>query len=207
MQKSETRSVVTLAKTIILFVLVVSCVFLSKGTTAEIASNPNSLPGIQTGPLPWPPEIEQLRSRLKTIGLPALPAEGTAIHIHQHLDIRVNGSPVTVPADIGINETASFISPVHTHDETGVIHVESNEVRAFTLGQFFDIWGVRFTKDCVGGYCKRGTSALKVFSSGNPVAGDPRLLVLESRQEIAVIYGPPNSVNSVPLSYKFAPGF
>ena len=111
-----------------------------------------------------------------------------------------------MPADIGINYTSRFISPVHTHDETGIIHVESDEVRDFTLGEFFDIWGVRFTKDCVGGYCSKGPDTLKVYSNGKPVTGDPRKLVLQSHQEIAVIYGSEAASKSVPSSYLFPPG-
>jgi hypothetical protein len=30
---------------------------------------------------------------------------------------------------------------LHTHDDTGVIHIESPENRTFILGKFFDIWG------------------------------------------------------------------
>ena len=32
------------------------------------------------------------------------------------------------------------MSPLHTHDATGIIHVESNMLRNFTLGEFLDIW-------------------------------------------------------------------
>jgi len=32
------------------------------------------------------------------------------------------------------------MSPLHTHDATGLIHVESNTIRNFTLGEFLDIW-------------------------------------------------------------------
>ena len=28
----------------------------------------------------------------------------------------------------------------HTHDSTGIIHIESPLKRDFTLGQFFDVW-------------------------------------------------------------------
>ena len=78
------------------------------------------------------------------MGLPALTAEGEALHTHQHIDIYVDGQPVVVPAYIGINATEGFLSPIHTHDSTGIIHVESPTVRDFTLGEFFDVWGVRF---------------------------------------------------------------
>src|SRR5438105_7895941 len=60
--------------------------------------DPTALPGIQTGPAPWPPEEAQLRARLSAIGLPALSAEAFVIHTHQHLDLFIEGRKVTVPA-------------------------------------------------------------------------------------------------------------
>ncbi len=199
-------------KTIIIAAQIVFIIgFSSQGSksslsASQVAVNPDALPGIQKGPMPWPPEIDHLSQRLDAIGLPALSAEGTVLHTHQHLDMIINGAHGVVPEGIGINESARFISPVHTHDETGVIHVESNEIRDFTLGQFFDIWGVRFTKDCVGRYCSNGKNTLKVFSNGRPVSGDPRALALKAHQEIAVVYGPSNAKRSIPSSYRFAPG-
>ncbi len=173
-----------------------------------LISNPNDLPGIETGPAPWYPELVHLRTRLADIGLPALGAEGTALHIHQHLDLRINGSPVAVPAGIGIDESAGFISPVHTHDTSGIIHVESNVARDFTLGEFFDIWGVRFTKDSIGGYTASATSTLAVYANGSLVTGDPRNLVLTEHQEIVIEYGTKKEMlKTVPASYTFPPGY
>ena len=180
--------------------------FISEGEAAQSVTDPSKLPGIQTGQPPWIAEIEHLYDRLQGIQLPALSAEGNALHIHQHIDLIFNGTQVSVPADIGINHTARFISPIHTHDETGVIHVESDEVRDFTLGEFFDVWGVRFTKDCIGGYCSKGTNTLKVFANGKPVVGDPRKLVLQSHQEIAIIYGVQTGSKNIPSSYRFPSG-
>lgn len=169
--------------------------------------DPLSLPGIMTGAEPWPPEITHLSDRLAATGLPALSEEGTALHIHEHLDLFVNGGSVAVPAGIGIDEAAGFISPIHTHDATGIIHVESPVVRSFTLGQFFDVWGLRFTAQCLGGYCADGAHALSVYSNGAPVQGDPRLLALSPHQEIAIIYGSASSTTlKIPASYDFAPG-
>ena len=177
-----------------------------KSESAQNTATDKTLPGLQTAEAPWEAEIPNLLARLKAINLRALTEEGNALHIHQHLDIFVNGKPVTVPKDIGINYDARFISPLHTHDRTGIIHVESDVVRDFTLGQFFDVWGVRFTKDCVGGYCAKGTDKLRVFSNGKPLTGDPRGLVLTSHQEIAVVYGPAESSIVIPSSYKFDEG-
>ncbi len=169
--------------------------------------NPDTLAGIQTNLGPWIAEKNRLQERLNAIGLPALTTEGEALHTHQHIDVFVHGQPVTVPAEIGVNEIANFISPVHTHDPTQVIHVESPVVQTFTLGQFFDIWGVRLTAQCIGGYCQTGDNTLKVFSNGTLVTGDPRMLELTAHQEIAVIFGTSTETPStIPSSFKFDPG-
>ena len=104
------------------------------------------LPGALVGPAPWPANTAELRPRLTALGLPTLGHEGTALHIHQHIDVFVNGRRVMVPAGIGIDPAGRFISPLHTHDTTGVIHVESPSVKPFFLGQFLGVWGVRFTR-------------------------------------------------------------
>src|SRR5207253_7906980 len=100
--------------------------------------------------------------RLQVLGLPALTQEGSVLHIHQHIDVFVNGGKVAVPGGIGINDN-SFISPIHTHDASGVIHVESPTKEQFTLGQFFAIWGVRFTRTSVGGYRSTAARPIRVY--------------------------------------------
>ncbi len=205
MIKTEAKRALIAASVTLAALLFVSTLISSRSVSIAGAVS-GALPGIQLGPAPWPAETDHLAARLRAIGLPALSAEGSALHIHQHLDIIVNGTPADVPAGIGINETARFISPLHTHDETGVIHVESDDVRDFTLGDFFDVWGVRLTTKCVGGYCSDRTKTLKIFSNGKPVGGDPRALVLKSHQEIALVYGQARAARSVPSSYRFAPG-
>jgi hypothetical protein len=175
---------------------------------AIIASTQDrSLPGLQTGSPPWPPETSQLRARLDAIGLSALTSEGQVQHTHQHLDLFVDGQRAGVPADIGINRVAAFLAPIHTHDTSGIIHVESPVVRDFTLGEFFDVWGVRFDSHCVGGTCDGGGRVLSVYVNGQPVAGDPRSLILAAHQEIVVSISSPGQVPSpVPSTYAFPAG-
>jgi hypothetical protein len=203
-----TQRILTRIETALALGIVLSClVIVGESRSAEEKDAPGRvLPGLQTGQAPWEAEIPNLLARLKAINLPALHEEGNALHIHQHIDIFVDGKSVTVPKDIGINYDERFISPLHTHDRTGVIHVESDKVQDFTLGQFFDVWGVRLTKDCLGGYCAKGSEKLRVFSNGKPVTGDPRRLVLSAHQEIAIVYGPEKSSVVVPSSYKFDEG-
>jgi hypothetical protein len=170
-------------------------------------TDPTQLQGIQTGTTPWIAEISRLRQRLGSIGLGALSAEGTALHIHQHLDLYINGNAVLIPKDIGINQVAGFISPIHTHDGTGIIHVESPTIRDFTLGEVFDVWGVAFTKDAIGGYKVQGENQLNVYVNGTLVSTDPRAIRLEKHQEIVVTYGTAQQApKTIPSTYSFPTG-
>lgn len=70
-------------------------------------------------------------------------------HVHAYLALYNQGSSVVLPANIGIlyHSPVDYTTyqpyclyPLHTHDQSGVIHVESAGPERFTLGQFFDIW-------------------------------------------------------------------
>jgi len=155
---------------------------------AKATVSSEALPGLQTGEAPWRPEILHLRERLARIGLPALPEEGSGLHSHQHLNIFVHGQPVPVPGAIGINIPERFISPVHTHDGSGEIHIESPSVVIYRLGQFFDVWGVRLTDQCIGGYCEDSENSLRAFVNGK-AAGHPKDVELRDKDEIVIAFG------------------
>ena len=168
----------------------------------------NSLTGIQIGNYPWPAETDNLDKRLTEIGLPKLQTEGAALHIHQHLDIFIDGQQVAIPSGAGMNEKQKFLSPIHTHDNTGIIHVESPVVQSFYLGQFFDIWGLRFNSSCIGGYCSNGDKTLKVFVNGDLFKQDPRTIELQPHQEIVITCGTISEMPfPVPYSYTFPPNY
>ncbi|KKR33154.1 MAG: hypothetical protein UT63_C0023G0017 [Candidatus Gottesmanbacteria bacterium GW2011_GWC2_39_8] len=163
---------------------------------------------LQNGPYPWSTGTKTLKDRLSDIGLPALSSEGNVLHTHQHLDLIISGKNEKVPEEIGVGENDSFISAIHTHDDSGIIHIESNDKRNYTLGQFFDIWGVRFNDDCIGGYCTKGDKKLSVYVNGKPVKDNFQQIILESRQEIVIVYGSKEETpENVSSSYSFPPGF
>jgi hypothetical protein len=64
-------------------------------------------------------------------------------------------------------------------------------VRTYTLGQFFAVWGVRFTRSCLGGYCAAGERRLRLYVDGAAYRGDPTTLPLASHQYAAEIPGDP----------------
>src|SRR5256885_15191939 len=61
-------------------------------------------------------------------------------HIHAHVDVFVDGKANTVPAMIGILPAQKCLYWMHKHDNSGIVHIEGPKKRAFTLGQFFDLW-------------------------------------------------------------------
>jgi hypothetical protein len=127
------------------------------------------------------------------------------LHIHQHLDIWVDGRKVTVPAQIGIDAGGGFISDLHTHETDGIMHVESPTQQTFTLGQFFAVWGLPLSADCIGSLCERGARQLRLWVGSKEVTTDPKRIVLAEHQEIAIAYSTQAQVpDPVPRSFDFA---
>jgi hypothetical protein len=172
------------------------------GVSAPQVPSDSKLAGLQTGPAPWNQGLDTLPDRLAPLGLHELTTEGEVLHIHQHLDIYVNGKHEPVPALIGIYD-GQFLTELHTHDATGIMHVESPTRRRFDLGQFFGVWGVRLNSDCVGGYCRQVTP-WTVYVNGRAYTGDPGALELKEHQEIAFVIGTPP--RKIPSSYRFPGG-
>ena len=66
------------------------------------------------------------------------------LHWHPELTIFVKDEEQKIPANIGIG---AVHNPIHTHDASGVIHLEfSGLVRKddIKLGRFFEVWGKDF---------------------------------------------------------------
>ena len=90
-----------------------------------------------------PPPSAPLAVRARAAKIPVLKAEAFATHTHTLVEITVDGKSVVIPAEIGIDEAARRITAVHTHDATGIVHVESpNAGPTYGLDQFLTLWGV-----------------------------------------------------------------
>ena len=140
--------------------------------------------GPAQGPPPWNPPADPTAA-MRAAGLQPLTAEGTVQHTHTELQVWYQGGRVTVPASIGIDTTGGTLSAIHTHDASGIVHVESPVPATFTLGQFFTEWGVSLA----------GAAA---WVDGI-AAPDPSAIVLGDRQFIVVAWGAPPQ--PIPASY------
>jgi len=159
----------------------------------------------------WPAPKDPLE-RTAAAGLEPERKEFLTHHVHAHLDAFVDGKPIAVPAGIGINiadrEVRRFdepdgsvsyggirrcqepcISPLHTHDASGIIHTESATAEPNTLGQFFTEWGVRLTESCVAEHC--APEHIAFYVNGVPYTKDPSAIALTDRKEIAIVIGTP----------------
>lgn len=116
-----------------------------------------------------------------------LESEGTVMHIHSHLNIIANKQVVSVPAEIGVDEQKHCIHAVHTHDASAVIHVESPVAKAFTLGDFFAVWGMPLSKNQVLANKVDAGHALKMYVDGKE-STDFENLLLKDHQDIVLDY-------------------
>src|SRR5688572_24747958 len=182
------------------------------GVGSVAPSNPApSTPAPATAVL-WPAPPDPL-ARTVEAGLEPEPKEYLTNHVHAHVDVFVDGQPITIPAGIGINiddpDVRRFdepdgsvayggielcaqpcISPLHTHDADGIIHTESQDPEPNTLGQFFVEWGVALSDSCVGEFCSPA-KPIAFYVNGDPYTEDPRAIELTDHKEIAIVIGTP----------------
>jgi hypothetical protein len=154
----------------------------------------------------WPRPTDT-GAAISAAGLPAFPAEALTVHYHAHLDVIIDGQPVTVPPYIGIDIVNSRISPLHTHDSSGIIHIESPQQTTYTLGQFFTQWAVRLNAQCMGSFCTGPTRQNIATVNGHAFGGDPSTIPFSHHEQITLWSGPPGPPPSPPGSYNFPPGY
>jgi len=157
------------------FVLAGSTVYaLVRSTAGETGTTPKSINGIRCN------RLEQL-----------------ALHIHAHLDIFLGDRQITVPARIGIPSSGLCIYWIHTHDTTGVIHIEApadQASRSFTLGDFLAIWGKGpITSTSVAGVPIGHGQQLVVIVDGRHYTGDPNRILLKAHGRITLEIVPPEN--------------
>ncbi|HSS25258.1 MAG TPA: hypothetical protein VLL82_12860 [Mycobacterium sp.] len=186
--------------------VVLATVALLAGACSGSSGHASAQPGASTsGGIVWPRPTDTAAA-IQAANLPALPAEGQFEHYHAHLDVIIDGQAVTVPANVGIDIENQRISPVHTHDTSGVIHIESTTHTTYTLGQFFTQWGVKLNGQCIGTFCAGPARQILATVNGQPVTGDPSTIPFTPHAQITLWSGPPGPPPQLPGSYDFPPG-
>ncbi|CAG9231844.1 conserved hypothetical protein [Paraburkholderia sabiae] len=124
-------------------------------------------------------------------GLVCASGMSEAYHVHAHLAIINNGQWLALPKNVGILSQCNY--EMHTHDQTGIIHIETPSVKNFTLGQFFDIWGQTLSRTNVAGVT--GTVVAYINDNGDVrrYEGELRDIPLTSHRDITLQVGTPVS--------------
>ncbi len=119
-------------------------------------------------------------------------AEARAYHVHAHLTIVVAGKQVAgPPANTGIHLEHLCLYWLHTHDSTGIIHIEAPRRISPTLGNFFDIWGQPLSRLQVSGYTVAAAQTLRVYVGSALHRGNPRNVPLFEHIKLTLEIGPP----------------
>ncbi|MFL6055687.1 MAG: hypothetical protein ACJ72W_22715 [Actinoallomurus sp.] len=177
-----------------------------KATAAHRTPPPSTAAGAEAGRPPWP-RPDDTADRARAEGLAVAPMEGTARHFHTHLDMLLDGKAVPVAANLGIAASGDAMAELHTHDTSGVLHIEAPTTgKRYTLGQLFTEWNVRLGPTRLGGLKADATRTLTAYVDGRKQTGDPAAIELTPHREIALVYGPANSAGRVPSRYDFQPG-
>jgi hypothetical protein len=170
---------------------------------------PAGTPGPETVPVPTGPKLATLLNAAtgqNVDGIQCQTNEQLVLHVHTHLTIFVNGKAQVIPYGIGIPgfqavnatggpfvQTGSCFYWLHVHANDGIIHIESpSTTESFTLGQFFDEWGIPLSKTQVGP--ATGTVTAFFTSPGQPTklyTGNPRDIPLGDHYQIQLNVGTP----------------
>jgi hypothetical protein len=138
--------------------------------------------------------------------------EQVLFHVHAHLAIYVNGKQKLLPYGVGIvppyqlqtSSDGPFVVGgskfywLHTHDETGIIHIESPVQRTFTLGDFFAEWRQPLSATQVG----PNKGKVTAYLNGKPFTGNPASLPLNAHGVLQLDVG----TVVPPKPYTFAQG-
>lgn len=127
--------------------------------------------------------------------IPCQSMEQAILHVHTELSLFVRGKQIAIPRNVGIVGTMTGVCLywIHTHDPTGIIHLEAgsavppNGNANYNLGNFFDIWGQPLSRAQVGPFKGNVTA----FVNGSPYGGELSAIPLRSHQEIVLEVGTP----------------
>lgn len=140
---------------------------------------------------------------------PCLPTEGEQQHIHPYLRIIISGQSILIPAFVGIRELSGrgdCLEPLHTHDASGIIHIESpSPTQLYTLADFFAIWRATYETVDIGGanspvnyaltdllgFRVDAQHALRLLVDGTPSPAGPSLVLNSLDYCSAPMTGPP----------------
>lgn len=149
----------------------------------------------RTHPTPAPP---QRPNTAPVDGIACDSGANAGYTANVHLDILIAGKAMAIPAGTGVFSIAAQQQCrywLHTTDATGIVQIAAPKQQAFTVGQFFDIWGLPLSQTNLAGH-QAGTIAgqatgVRAYVNGQAYTGSPRDIPLTAHAQITLEYGPP----------------
>jgi hypothetical protein len=124
--------------------------------------------------------------------------EQLSYHIHAHISIYINGTSIPLVANTGIAPVGVTSSAnvtcyywLHTHDATGVIHIESPTTKLYTLNQFIDIWEKFSSSTSALPTQLLSSTGWIIYVNGKQVNTDFNHLQLHAHDIITIAYNSP----------------
>ena len=89
-------------------------------------------------------------------------------HTHSSLSIFINGNEQYISQNIGIqdSECPDGMRGIHTHDDSGRLHIETPSQISAPIGAFFNIWGEVFNSDQILEYKVNSEHEIVMFVNG-----------------------------------------
>ena len=105
------------------------------------------------------------------------------LHYHATLSIVIRGENQVIPADTGV--IPGCMRGIHTHDDTGKLHIETPEAMEARLEHFFQIWEQTFTSTQLLDATIVEGESISLTVNGELVE-NPRNHILEDGQELVL---------------------
>jgi hypothetical protein len=115
-------------------------------------------------------------------------SEQLTYHVHAHLSLYINGKAVPVSQYVGITNACFYW--LHTHDTSGVIHIEAPQQTTFTLGNFLHLWKQQFSQLQYPSQLDN-TSGWQAYVDGKPYSGNFNAIPLNPHALITLAYHSP----------------
>ncbi len=114
--------------------------------------------------------------------------EHLVYHNHTKLIIKYQNETQNIPAGIGIIPN-NCIFWLHTHDDSGIIHIESPIKTAFSLDQFLKVWNIFDNSSFIKNISKNDMAAnvSMISENGSQIKSDNyKAIILENNAIITL---------------------
>lgn len=167
----------------VLAIAAAAVVLLTRGGGSEAVAG-TSVAGRETPP-PWAKDDTNLAARARRLGIPEPGKE----RYHRHALVRVyaDGLLVPLPQYLGLDLKRDVLTGLHTHDSSGVLHMEADKPFRATIGDMFTLWGVAFGPDHIGALRNGDGRTLRVYVNGTRIE-DPAAHVIAKDDVIVIAF-------------------